>query len=99
MVYVPTDYSRSLLLASTAPPDALHARIGLDHAAAHITGAPDGHGARLRRPGHPFPPLRHAGSGLGAVLTAALLTGEIFKTITALGPTAYRHIDALDCCP
>ena len=87
------------LRVGTAPPDALHVRIGLDHTGAHVTGAPDGHGARLRRPGHPFPPLHHAGSGLGAVFTAALLTGEVFKTVTGLRPSAYRHIDVLDFCP
>jgi len=87
------------LTVGTAPPDALHVRIGVDHTGAHVTGAPDGHGTRLRRPGHSFPALRHGGSGLGAVLTAALLTGEVFKTVTALEPTAYRHVHTLDFCP
>lgn len=39
------------------------------------------------------------GSGLGSVLTTAMLTGEIFKTVTALRPEAHRHIQALDFCP
>jgi molybdopterin/thiamine biosynthesis adenylyltransferase len=83
----------------TAPSRAIHVRIGINHAGAHIIGAPDGHGARLRRPGHPFPSLAHASSGLGAVLTGALLTGEVFTTVTALRTTAQRHIDRLDFCP
>lgn len=92
------DPDRPLTVGEPAP-NALHVRIGLDHAAAHITGAPDGHGTRLRTRGHPFPHLRHAGTGLGAVLTAASLTGEVFKTITALRPDKYRHVDILDFCP
>jgi len=84
---------------SAAPPGSLHIRIGADHSAADVSGIPDGHGTRLRRPGHPFPPLRHEGTGLGAVLTAAMLTGEVFKTVTALGPGTHRHIDTLDFCP
>jgi molybdopterin/thiamine biosynthesis adenylyltransferase len=87
------------LTVGTTPPNALHVRVGLDHTGAHITGAPDGHGTRLRRSGHPFPALHHAGSGLGAVLTAAMLTGEVFKTVTTLRPRAYRRTDALDFCP
>src|SRR6266498_1322006 len=86
------------LTIGAAPPNALHVRVGVD-TGAHIIGAPDGHGNRLRRPGHPFPTVRHAGSGLGAVLTAAMLTGEVFKTVTALRPHAYRRINALDFCP
>jgi molybdopterin/thiamine biosynthesis adenylyltransferase len=87
------------LIIGAASSDALHVRIGLDQASADITGIPDGYGARLRRPGHPFQPLRHPGNGLGAVLTAALLTGEVFKTVTALRPNRYRHIDTFDFCP
>lgn len=87
------------ITVGAAPPDALHVQIGIDHAAAHLNGAPDGHGTHIRRPGHPFPKLRYAGSGLGAVLTAAKLTGEIFKMVTALRPGSHRYIDALDFCP
>lgn len=87
------------ITVGAAPPDALHVRVGIDHTAAHLNGAPDGHGTHIRRPGHPFPKVRYAGSGLGAVLTAAMLTGEIFKTVTALRPGSHRHIDALDFCP
>lgn len=88
-----------LIRVGAAPSGALHIRIGVDHTAAHLTGAPDGHGTHLRRPGYQFPRLRHPGSGLGAVLTAAMLTGEVFKTVTALRPGSHRHINVLDFCP
>ncbi|WP_199512175.1 ThiF family adenylyltransferase [Nucisporomicrobium flavum] len=92
------DPQRSIRVGG-APPDAVHVQVGVDHAAADLTGVPDGHGTRIRRPGYPFPRLEHAGSGLGAVLTAAMLTGEIFKMVTALRPGTYRHIDTLNFCP
>ncbi|WP_166680279.1 ThiF family adenylyltransferase [Kribbella sp. VKM Ac-2566] len=81
------------------PPSAFHARLGLDHSEADVTGAPDGHGASIRRTGHAFRSLRHRGSGLGAMLTAALLTGEVFKSVTGLKPGTYRQITSLDFCP
>ncbi|MBM0227022.1 ThiF family adenylyltransferase [Micromonospora sp. ATA51] len=87
------------ITVGAAPPDALHVQVGVDHAAAHLSGVPDGHGTHIRRPGQPFPKLRYAGSGLGSVLTAAMLTGEIFKTVTALRPGSHRRIEALDFCP
>lgn len=87
------------ILVGSRPSSALHLQIGVDHAAADLSGAPDGHGTRIRRPGQSFPKLRHAGSGLGSVLTAAMLTGEIFKTVTGLRPGSYRHVEALDFCP
>ncbi|MFD0563721.1 hypothetical protein ACFQ2M_18170 [Kitasatospora saccharophila] len=49
-----------------------------------VAGAPDGHGARLRHAGHPFPGLNAPGTGLGAVLTAAMLAGEAFKVVAGL---------------
>lgn len=49
-----------------------------------VAGAPDGHGVRLRHTGHPFPRLNAPGTGLGAVLTAAMLAGEAFKVVAGL---------------
>ncbi|WP_433358734.1 ThiF family adenylyltransferase [Streptosporangium sp. CA-115845] len=64
-----------------------------------ISAVPDGHGVRLRHAGASYPSLSAAGTGLGAVTTAASLTAEIFKTITNLKPGACRQLIRLDFCP
>ncbi|TMR92634.1 hypothetical protein [Nonomuraea basaltis] len=48
-----------------------------------ISAVPDGHGVRLRRPAVGYPTLAGTASGLGSVMTAAMLTAECFKTIVA----------------
>ncbi|WP_158820828.1 MULTISPECIES: ThiF family adenylyltransferase [unclassified Streptomyces] len=64
-----------------------------------VAGAPDGHGVRLRRTGHPFPRLNAPGTGLGAVLTAAMLAGEAFKVVAGLPEGKFQVIPVVDFCP
>lgn len=79
--------------------DALHLHIGANPGIGEIAAVADGHGVRLRRRGHPFPQLVGAATGLGAVITAATLTAEAFKTIVPIKPNRHRLVDALDFCP
>lgn len=81
------------------PGDALHLHIGTDSSIGDIAAVADGHGVRLRRRGHPFPPHAGLATGLGAVITAATLTGEAFKTIVPVAPTRHRIVNSLDFCP
>lgn len=98
-IAVGIDADRPLQIGRS-PREALHVHLGArPPSTARISAVPDGHGARLRRAGRAFPTLNAAGTGLGAVLAAALLTGEAFKVITALRPTAHRPADILDFCP
>ncbi|WP_404959616.1 ThiF family adenylyltransferase [Streptomyces sp. 147326] len=64
-----------------------------------VAGAPDGHGVRLRHAGHPFPRLNAPGTGLGAVLTAAMLAGEAFKVVAGLPEGKFQMTPVVDFCP
>ncbi len=64
-----------------------------------VAGVPDGHGARLRHTGHPFPRLNAPGTGLGAVLTAAMLAGEAFKVVAGLPEGKFQVTPVVDFCP
>ncbi|MFC1430619.1 ThiF family adenylyltransferase [Streptacidiphilus sp. N1-3] len=64
-----------------------------------VAGAPDGHGTRLRHAGHPFPRLNAPGTGLGAVLTAAMLAGEAFKVVAGLPEGKFQVTPVVDFCP
>jgi hypothetical protein len=64
-----------------------------------VAGAPDGHGVRLRHTGHPFPRLNAPGTGLGAVLTAAMLAGEAFKVVAGLPERKVQVTPVVDFCP
>ncbi|MFF7452891.1 hypothetical protein [Kitasatospora sp. NPDC008115] len=64
-----------------------------------VAGAPDGHGARLRHAGHLFPRLNAPGTGLGAVLTAAMLAGEAFKVVAGLPEGKFQDTPVVDFCP
>jgi hypothetical protein len=64
-----------------------------------VAGAPDGHGARLRHTGHAFPRLNAPGTGLGAVLTAAMLAGEAFKVVAGLPEGKFQVTPVVDFCP
>jgi molybdopterin/thiamine biosynthesis adenylyltransferase len=98
-VVIGIDTDRPLLLDRDHG-DALHVHLGTrPTATAAFSAVPDGHGVRLRRAGHPYPPLRAPGTGLGAVLTAAVLTAEVFKQVTGLRTGSMRIHDALDFCP
>ena len=93
------DPERPLRLGA-APQSAIHIHLGADlPTSAVFSAVPDGHGVRMRRRGHGYPRLTSPGTGLGAVLTAATLTGEVFKTITGLPPNAYQRRPVLDFCP
>lgn len=84
----------------TAPRTVMHIHLGTSPpSTAAISAVPDGHGVRLRHHGHSYPRLASPGTGLGAVLTAAMLTAEVFKTITGLPSDAYRILPVLNFCP
>ncbi|MGW2695354.1 hypothetical protein ACWC3Y_26630 [Streptomyces sp. NPDC001296] len=88
------------LRISTAPPGCLHIHLGTQPPpGAALSGIPDGHGVRLRHAGSPFPRQTAPGSGLGAVLTAASLTAEVFKRTTGLRTGTYGNAPTLDFCP
>ncbi|MEU1160526.1 hypothetical protein ABZ372_06835 [Streptomyces sp. NPDC005921] len=93
------DPDRPLHLAS-APTGCLHIHLGTQPPpGAVLSGVPDGHGARIRHAGHSFPQLRASGSGLGAVLTAASLTAEVFKLTVGLRAGTYATTPVVDFCP
>lgn len=77
----------------------LHIAIGTTHLTADISAIADGHGVRLRRRGHAFPQMMNPASGLGAVVTAAVLTAEAFKTFVSVAPNRHRLLDRVDFCP
>jgi molybdopterin/thiamine biosynthesis adenylyltransferase len=77
----------------------IHLHLGNDPGVADITATADGHGVRLRRRGRAFASLAGIATGLGAVVTAATLTGEAFKTIVPVASNRHRIVDALDFCP
>lgn len=93
------DHDRPLRIGRAHDPT-LHIHLGAHPTArATISAVPDGHGVRLRRPGHLYPHLVAPGSGLGAVQTAAALTAEVFKAITGLPSGTYQELQTLDFCP
>ncbi|MGW1966226.1 ThiF family adenylyltransferase [Streptomyces sp. NPDC001935] len=80
--------------------EVLHLHVGTEPpAGAAMAGVPDGHGVRLRHRGHAFPRLNAPGTGLGAVLTAATLTGEAFKAVAGLPQGKFQERPVLDFCP
>ncbi|WP_371579569.1 ThiF family adenylyltransferase [Streptomyces sp. NBC_01314] len=88
------------LRITAAPALCLHVHLGVQPpSGAAFSGAPDGHGVRLRHRGHAFPSLNAPGSGLGTVLTAATVTAEVFKRTTGLRPGTYGTAPTLDFCP
>lgn len=87
------------LLTTTPGAGTLHIAIGTTHLTADISAIADGHGVRLRRRGHAFPQMMNPASGLGAVVTAAVLTAEAFKTIVPVAPNRHRLLDRVDFCP
>ncbi|MEO5664692.1 MAG: hypothetical protein ABIR39_15585 [Nocardioides sp.] len=77
----------------------VHVHVGTSSAAAHICGVADGHGTRVRPQGHPFPPLLAVGTGLGGVLTGAMLTAEVFKIVVDVLPDCRGPLTPIDFCP
>ena len=93
------DPGRSLQLGSPRSAPTLHLHVGGDRSRADISAVADGHGVRLRRRGHPFPGELTAGTGLGSVLTAAVLTAEAFKEIVGVRPSRHRSHQSFDFNP
>ncbi|MFJ6897439.1 ThiF family adenylyltransferase [Streptomyces hokutonensis] len=88
------------LRLSPAPAGCLHIHLGTQPpSGAALSGVSDGHGVRIRHAGHPFPRLTAPGSGLGAVLTAASLTAEVFKLTVGLRTGTYATTPVVDFCP
>lgn len=77
----------------------MHVHVGTSSATAHVSGVADGHGTRVRPRGHPFPPLLAPGTGLGGVLTGAMLTAEVFKIVVAVLPDRRGPLTPIDFCP
>jgi molybdopterin/thiamine biosynthesis adenylyltransferase len=73
--------------------------VGPNSRRADISAAPDGHGVRLRRLGRAYPSHITAGTGLGSVLTAAVLTAEAFKEIVGVHAHRQRRHDSFDFNP
>ncbi|MBV9723082.1 MAG: ThiF family adenylyltransferase [Mycobacterium sp.] len=92
------DPDRPVLL-NQPPEDALRLHVGMGTTEADISAIPHGHGTRIRRNGHRFPGPPMQASGLGRVLTAAMLTAEAFKTIIGVHPSRHRLVHSLDFNP
>lgn len=92
------DPTRSLNLCR--PPQAeVHVHVGTSSATAHVSGVADGHGTRVRPRGRPFSPLLAPGTGLGGVLTGAMLTAEVFKMAVPVLPDRRGPLTPIDFCP
>lgn len=77
----------------------VHVHIGASSTEALVSGIADGHGTRLRPRGEAFPNELQPGTGLGAVLTAAMLTAEVFKVVVDVLPERQAPLAAVDFCP
>ncbi|MFF9040427.1 ThiF family adenylyltransferase [Streptomyces sp. NPDC014892] len=94
------DPDRPLRIGEAQGKAPLHLHVGTaPPLGAAVAGTPDGHGVRLRHTGHPFPRLNAPGTGLGAVLTAAMLAGEAFKVVTGLPEGKFQVTPVVDFCP
>lgn len=88
------------LVVGDRPPTALAVHLGTSPGpGTFLAAVPDGHGARLRIEGDAFPADLAPASGLGSVLTAALVTAELFKEITGLSPVSRSETKSFDFCP
>lgn len=76
-----------------------HVHVGTSSTSAHVNGVADGHGTRLRPDGIPFGPLQQPGTGLGGILTGAMLTAEVFKSVVDVLPDRRGPIRSIDFCP
>jgi molybdopterin/thiamine biosynthesis adenylyltransferase len=94
-----TDPDRPIYIGEPPAPPTLRLHVGPPSRPADISAAPDGHGVRLRRSGRPYPSQLAAGTGLGSVLTAAVLTAEAFKEIVGVHANRQRRHDSFDFNP
>lgn len=92
------DPDRSLHVFAPDSPT-LHVHVGAESGGGDINAVADGHGTRLRSRGHRFPGELTAGTGLGSVLTAAVLTAEAFKKIVGVHPARHRSHNTFDFNP
>jgi molybdopterin/thiamine biosynthesis adenylyltransferase len=94
------DPDRPLHIGEAQGKASLHLHVGsappLGTAVAGAPGRPRG---RLRHTGHAFPRLNAPGTGLGAVLTAAMLAGEAFKVVAGLPEGKFQVTPVVDFCP
>lgn len=93
------DPSKPVHAGSPPTTPTLHLHVGANQSRADIAAVPDGHGTRMRRRGHQFPSGLTAGTGLGSVFTAAVLTGEAFKDIIGVHPARHRVHNLFDFNP
>lgn len=88
------------LQATETPVGAIGVHLGTSPGRDTILAAvPDGHGARVRVNGDGFPADVKPASGLGSVLTAALVSAEVFKVVTGLSPESRSAMSSFDFCP
>lgn len=92
------DADRKLLVARPAEAT-VHVHVGASVGGAYVSGVADGYGARIRRRGQPFPALVAPGTGLGGVLTGAMLTAEAFKVVVGVLPNRRGPLRSIDFCP
>ncbi|QWC86565.1 ThiF family adenylyltransferase [Nocardioidaceae bacterium] len=76
-----------------------HVHVGTSSTSAHVSGVADGHGTRLRPAGAAVGSLQQTGTGLGGVLTGAMLTAEVFKDVVAVLLDRQGPIRSIDFCP
>ncbi|MCU1694671.1 MAG: ThiF family protein [Mycobacterium sp.] len=93
------DPERPLRIGEPLNPATLRLHVGPTSRFVDISAVPDGHGVRLRRDGRAFPSHLATGSGLGSVLTAAVLTAEAFKQIVGVQANRQRRHDSFDFNP
>jgi hypothetical protein len=77
----------------------VHVHVGTSNTSAPISGVADGHGVRLRPHGTTFQGLFLPGTGLGGVLTGAMLTAEVFKIVVDVLPERRGPLAPIDFCP
>jgi molybdopterin/thiamine biosynthesis adenylyltransferase len=93
------DPGRPIRVGESPASSTLRLYLGPESRRADISAVPDGHGVRLRRPGRAYPSHFNAGTGLGSVLTAAVLTAEAFKEIVGVHALRQRRLDSFDFNP
>ncbi|QGX08836.1 hypothetical protein EEW87_17680 (plasmid) [Janibacter melonis] len=92
------DPERPLVVTSRVG-DGVHVHVGTSSTTALASGVADGHGTRIRPRGTGFSTLAAAGTGLGGVLTASLLTAEVFKVVVGVLPNRRGDLRPIDFCP